>query len=252
MSHPPVLPGISDLLGRVINRWIEDPVPRLMASLLMGGAFFVLVLGAVMGLYLGMFLARVPGIIAEEPALMGVGMGVVFLVLFPALFLSMSTAQAVFQSGAIGALVRRQTQEVPLTWRSSLSELGPRTKGYVAHALVVSAASVVLVFLGFIPALLLWVALPLSLPGMVLYGWSTRESLERAMKFAAQEPLWHLGLFGALVIVNLVLSYVPLLGMGLAILFVAELNVEACIAAFGPATRLDLLPLDGPEEAALG
>ena len=87
---------------------------------------------------------------------------------------------------------------------------------------------------------------------MVLHGWSTRESLERAVKFAAQEPLWHLGLFGALVMVNLVLAYVPLLGVGLAILFVAELNVEACIAAFGPATRSDLLPPDSPEEAAPG
>lgn len=240
MSSLP-LPRVVDLVGLVLNRWIDAPVPRLMASLTAGVLFTLAVLAGVFGYYLVLFLGVLPGIILDDGLMITLGVVGSFAAYTVVFVLLFACVQTTLTSGIVASVARSQNGGAELSLMSSLSELSPRLLGYLAHASVVALVSTFLAVFLIVPGLLFGASVILSLSGMVMYGWSTRESLERCVRFALQEPLWHLGLYTVIFIGAVVLSNVPLIGWGLGVIFTAEVCVEACTAAFGRPVRPDLL-----------
>lgn len=226
------LPGVGDLVGRLMRDVQEAPVPHLAAgagyAVVQLPLFILLVIGMYGGAFAGMFWAMETlgedeiglGILAGTLAgasVTALPMAVVLPPLTASLYRAVYAWQARGEPLGFGSAFSTATQDIGRTYLTT-----------IALSTIIFAG----LLLCYVPGLLLAFVLHFAYMRVVIHRRGVIDAIQDSWGHAAAHPGWNLGVFGVAFLISLALSNIPFLGVVVATVAVCAWNLHAYRAAF--------------------
>jgi hypothetical protein len=211
-ATPEGLPGATDLLNKVIAEVQKD-----FAGFFIGGlgaliVAFLIIPFSLVAVYGGMFAGMIPGLLLEDEAVTGLGSMVgLFAGMFALIFVIVGLT-APMGASTTRAVWRYLTTGEKLTFMAPFSTITQDLFRVLAFALLQFVVVFTLAMFCYLPGLIAAAYLVFAGPLIIIHRMPIGQAVSMSVAHVQQHGSWHIGFFGIAVVMQLVLSYVPIVG----------------------------------------
>jgi hypothetical protein len=199
-SVPPLGWVLSQLMNRVFSEFLE---------LLLGGAGVWLVeAGVGVLVILVLYLAALPGILAQDPQLIVIGAGIAALFTIPLTVV----VTAPLRAGLARAVWRKLTQGEELSFGSPFRDWKTDLGRVIGLALILEGLTLLGFFCGILPAVIPAILFVFAEPLVVVHKLPIGEALRRSFAHARAHLGWHAGFFGLGFLMETAAGQIPVIG----------------------------------------
>ncbi len=241
-STPSGLPVVMDLMSEVFKRVQEDFMQFFLAGLVPMGVTLVGTFLGIVVIYGAMFLGMMPGLSAGDDDLVGIGAllgasaGILVCVL------ALMAVITPMRASLYRAVWRYMTEDTPMTvWSSVDTFTQDLPRVYLLNTVFVlgNVIGLSMCYVGIFPWLLV---MSFAGPAVYVHGAGVGDAVRLSISHATEHFSWHIGFFGLLFVMQMVLQYIPILGYALLMTVVPLYVLLAYAKIFGTG--------DTPEVAA--